>query len=181
MLTYDDEDFDEEQARRDTEDAIRAGEADVIYQAYLTDGTWRGFADFLERLPDGTYEPVDTKLARSAKPLHVIQLCFYAEQLERIQGRLPEHVHVELGSGERETLRTADFIAFFRRSRERLLAAIAAEAPPETWPWPVYHCTICDFRHLCRDQRVEEDHPITRRRARPAARGAARRRRGSRR
>jgi uncharacterized protein len=160
MLTYDDEGFDEEQARRDTEDAIRAGEADVIYQAYLTDGTWRGFADFLVRLPDGTYEPVDTKLARSAKPLHVIQLCFYAEQLGRIQGRLPEHVHVELGSGERETLRTADFIAFFRRSRERLLVAIAGEGAGETWPWPVYHCTICDFRHLCRDQRVEEDNPV---------------------
>ncbi len=49
MLTYDDEGFDAEEARRATEDAIRAGEADVIYQAYLTDGTWRGFADFLER------------------------------------------------------------------------------------------------------------------------------------
>jgi predicted RecB family nuclease len=179
MLTYDDEGFDEEQARRATEDAIRAGDADVIYQAYLTDGTWRGFADFLVRVevdeggaslaPMGraSYEPVDTKLARSAKPLHVMQLCFYAEQLERIQGRLPEHVHVELGSGERETLRTADFIAFFRRSRERLLAAVEsglAEARPqgvdETWPWPVYHCTICDFRHLCQEQRVEEDNPI---------------------
>jgi predicted RecB family nuclease len=160
MLTYDDDGFDDEQARRDTEDAIRAGDADVIYQAHLTDGTWRGFADFLVRLPDGTYEPVDTKLARSAKPLHVIQLCFYAEQLGRIQGRLPEHVHVELGSGDRATLRTADFIAFFRRSRERLLAAIAAEPAPETWPWPVYHCTICDFRHLCQEQRVAEDNPI---------------------
>jgi uncharacterized protein len=160
MLTYDDDGFDEEQARHATEDAIRVGDADVIYQGYLTDGTWRGFADFLVRLPDGTYEPIDTKLARSAKPLHAIQLCFYAEQLERIQGRLPEHVHVELGSGERETLRTADFIAFFRRSKKRLLAAIAGEEPPHTWPWPVYHCTICDFRHLCRDQRVAEDHPI---------------------
>jgi uncharacterized protein len=160
MRTYDDEGFDEAEARRATEDAIRAGEAEVIYQAYLTDGTWRGFADFLERLPDGTYEPVDTKLARSAKPLHLIQLCFYAEQLERIQGRLPEHVHVELGSGRRETLRTADFVAFYRRSKERLLAAV--EGPPQdgTWPWPVYHCTICDFRHLCREQRVAEDHPI---------------------
>src|SRR5262249_33141054 len=99
LQTYDDESFDADDARRATEDAIRAGEADVIYQAYLTDGTWRGFADFLVRLPDSTYEPVDTKLARSAKPLHVIQLCFYAEQLGRIQERLPEHVHVELGSG----------------------------------------------------------------------------------
>ena len=172
MLTYDDDGFDADEARAATEEAIRAGVADVIYQAYLTDGTWRGFADFLERLPDGTYEPVDTKLARSAKPLHLIQLCFYAEQLERVQGRLPEHVHVELGSGVRETFRTADFVAFYRRSKERLLAAIErsntqdrglAEARPQTstWPWPVYHCTICDFRHLCQAQRVAEDHPIT--------------------
>jgi uncharacterized protein len=160
MLTYDDDGFYADEARAATEEAIRAAEADVIYQAYLTDGTWRGFADFLLRLPDGTYEPVDTKLARSAKPLHAIQLCFYAEQLERIQGVLPEHMHVELGSGERETLRTADFIAFFRRSRERLLAAIADSDQQETWPWPVYHCTICDFRHLCQERRVTEDHPI---------------------
>jgi uncharacterized protein len=160
LKTYDDGDFDADDARRATEEAILAAEADVIYQAYLSDGTWRGFADFLVRLDDGTYEPVDTKLARSAKPLHAIQLCFYAEQLERIQGRLPEHVHVELGSGERATLRTADFIAFFRRSRERLLAAIAGDAHTDTWPWPVYHCTICDFRHLCRERRAAEDHPI---------------------
>ena len=45
------------------------------------DGRWRGFADFLERQPDGGYEPVDTKLARSAKPAHVLQLLFYAEQV----------------------------------------------------------------------------------------------------
>jgi predicted RecB family nuclease len=192
MLTYDDEGFVEEDARRATEEAIRAGEADVVYQAYLTDGTWRGFADFLERVdvdegeaslaPAGRayYEPVDTKLARSAKPLHVIQLCFYAEQLGRIQGRLPEHVHVELGSGERVTLRTAEFIAFYRRSKERLLAAIVGgsgfgsvaprqdgeagdsplRGPSPTWPWPVYHCTICDFRHLCQERRESEDNPI---------------------
>jgi len=97
MPTYEDEGFDSETARQATEEAIRAGEADVVYQAYLSDGTWRGFADFLERRTDGTYEPVDTKLARSAKPLHILQLCFYAEQLERIQGQLPEEVHASLG------------------------------------------------------------------------------------
>src|SRR6188508_1087139 len=160
MLTYDDEGFDEDEARRATEDAIRAGEADVIYQAFLSDGTWRGFADFLERQPDGTYEPVDTKLARSAKPLHLLQLCFYAEQLERIQGRLPEHIHVELGTGERETFRTAEFIAFFRRSRERFLEALGGNGAAPTYPWPCNHCGICDFRHLCRQQLVEDDHLV---------------------
>ena len=179
MLTYDDEGFDAEEARRATEDAIRAGTADVIYQAYLSDGTWRGFADFLERVDPGegeaslaptgnaVYEPVDTKLARSAKPLHLIQLSFYAEQLGRIQGALPEHMHVELGTGERATHRTAEFIAFFRRSRERLLAAVEGEASlaptnngPDTYPWPVYHCGICDFRHLCRQQLVDDDNLV---------------------
>ena len=63
--TYDDEGFDAGEAQRLTEEAIRAGVADVIYQPYLTDGTWRGFADFLEQQPDGGYEPVDTKLART--------------------------------------------------------------------------------------------------------------------
>ncbi len=193
MLTYDDEGFDAEQARRDTEDAIRAGEAEVIYQAYLADGIWRGFADFLVKVDDGSgrgkprpyeggtnagrgganavYEPVDTKLARSAKPLHLLQLCFYAEQLGRIQGKLPEHIHVELGTGEQETFRTAEFIAFFRRSRERFLEAVDGEAgdsplrgqspeTPPTYPWPCGHCGICDFRHLCRQQLVDDDHPV---------------------
>ncbi len=70
---------------------------------------WRGLADFLERQPDGGYEVVDTKLARSAKPAHVLQLCFYTEQLARIQGRWPEAMHVVNGLGERERFRPGDF------------------------------------------------------------------------
>ena len=148
--TYDDETFEAGEARRLTEEAIRAGAADVVYQPYLVDeeGRWRGFADFLERLPGGTYEPVDTKLARSAKPAHVLQLCFYAEQVARIQGAPVEHVHVENGRGERETFRVAELEAYYRRIRARFLDALASE--PETYGWPCDHCGICDFRLLCR-------------------------------
>jgi uncharacterized protein len=152
--TYDEEGFDAAEARRLTEEAIRAGEAEVIYQPYLTDGTWRGFADFLERQPDGTYEAVDTKLARSVKPAHVLQLSFYSEQLARIQGRLPEHFHVELGTGERETFSTAEYVAHYRCTRERFLEALSTE--PVTYPWPCDHCGLCDFRHLCK-QRLRDD------------------------
>ena len=157
MPTYDDEGFDSTEARRLTEETIRIGEAEVIYQAYLTDGTWRGFADFLERQADGTYEPVDTKLARTARPGHVLQLCFYATQLERIQGKLPEHVHIELGSGERETLRTAEYIAFFRHARGNFLAALDADGVEPTYPWPCDHCGICDFRAICKQQLRDDD------------------------
>ncbi len=154
--TYDDEGFDADEAARLTEDAIRDGAAEVIYQPYLRDGRWRGFADFLERQDDGRYEPVDTKLARSAKPAHVLQLCFYAEQVARIQGAPVENVHVENGMGERETFRLAEFESYYRRVRERFLGALAAER--ETYPWPCDHCGICDFRHRCYLQRVDDDH-----------------------
>ena len=53
---------------------------------------WRGFADFLVRQPDGIYEAVDTKLARHAKPYHVLQLCFYSEQVARLQGAEPRRM-----------------------------------------------------------------------------------------
>ena len=123
MPGYDDEDFDPALARRLTEDAIRQRAAEVIYQPYLVsaDGRWRGFADFLERTPAGTYEPVDTKLARSAKPSHLLQLLFYAEQVERLQGAPVERVHVENGRGERESFRVAEFQAYYRRVRWRFL------------------------------------------------------------
>jgi len=46
----------------------------VIYQAALVVPPWLGFADFLERVDEASnlgawsYEPVDTKLSRTAKP-----------------------------------------------------------------------------------------------------------------
>ena len=91
------------------EGAMRVG-AEVIYQACFVDGDWRGFADFVERQPDGRYEVVDTKLARHSKPAYVLQLCFYSEQVARIQGPMPERMHVVLGTRERESLRVTDFL-----------------------------------------------------------------------
>ncbi len=82
---------------------------------FVHDGI-RGVADFLERVTDGhggtSYEPVDAKLARgAAKPGHVLQLCFYAEAVAARSGRAAERVHIELGSGARETIRVDDVAA----------------------------------------------------------------------
>jgi predicted RecB family nuclease len=93
------------------ERAIREATADVIYQARFEHGGWRGIADFLELQPDGTYEAADTKLARHSKPQHILQLCFYSEQLARIQGRAPVRMHVVLGSGARVSLPVAGIVA----------------------------------------------------------------------
>ncbi len=108
---------------------------------------WRGVADFLLRQPDGTYEVLDTKLARTAKPAYILQLLFYNEQLARIQGHEPEHIHVLLGNGEQKSFRPQEFAAYYRRVRSRLEAFVAEPRPTE--PYPVDHCGICDFKPVC--------------------------------
>ena len=62
-----------------TRAAMRKG-VDIIYQGALTTIPWHGYSDFLRRvdvpsdLGAWSYEVSDTKLARTAKPKHAIQL-----------------------------------------------------------------------------------------------------------
>jgi predicted RecB family nuclease len=139
-------DLDWERAVSETEDAIRRG-VDVVYQGALAGGRWRGVADFLERQPDGTYEAVDTKLARHAKPAYILQLCFYSEQLALIEGVEPEQIHVLLGNGERVSFRPQEFAAHARRVRARLERFV--DERPSTRAYPCDQCGICDFKPLC--------------------------------
>jgi predicted RecB family nuclease len=140
----------------ESEEAIREAQADLIYQAQFESDGWRGIADFLERQPDGSYEVLDTKLARHARPAHVLQLCFYTEQLARIQGRMPERMHVATSLDKRETYRPDDYLAYYRRLRARFLDAVERRLP--TYPYPVEHCSLCDFLELCKARWEEDDH-----------------------
>src|ERR1700694_1427443 len=150
-----DGEWDWERAARETADAIHA-RREVVYQAAFVDGEWCGLADFVIRGPDGSYEAYDTKLARHGKPAHVLQLCFYSEQIGRVQGRMPERMHIALGSGETKSYRVLDFLAYYRRVRGRFLDAV--HNPRLTEPWPVSHCSMCDFLPLCEAWWDEHDH-----------------------
>jgi len=148
---------------RDTEEAMRAG-ARIVFQAALFDGRRRGHADFLERvdgipteLGDWGYEVVDTKLARSAKPSHVLQLCAYSTHVARIQGRDPERAHLVLGDGTRESFVLRELAAVHRRAEARL-GEVLAGAPRVTYPEPVPHCQVCDWARRCHAQRRADDH-----------------------
>ncbi|WP_307856930.1 TM0106 family RecB-like putative nuclease [Mycolicibacter acidiphilus] len=133
------------------------GKHDVIYQMPFIHNGVRGIADFLERTDDGSYEPVDAKLARAAgKPGHVLQLCFYAEAIEELTGRRPKHMHLWLGSGKRETLRVAEFSPYWRRLRSQLAATLAAGPHVGTVPRPNPHCDFCEFRPVCDKQWHDE-------------------------
>ncbi len=154
-------DLDWERAALETVEAMRSG-VDVVYQAVLVDDGWRGVADFLMRTetPSGlgpwSYEAYDTKLARRAKPAYVLQLCFYDEQVGRIQRLAPERIHVVLGNGETASFRAEEFGAYYRRVRSRLVEFI--EAGRKTTPYPNDHCGICEFLPVCEAWWDEVDH-----------------------
>ena len=145
-----------------TQEAMEAG-APVVYQAAFLGGDWMGYVDFLERvaspskLGDWSYEPADTKLARSLKPYFVIQLCLYADLIDAIQGRRPDHIHVVLGSGERRTLAHADFRSYFARMKGLYLETLA-NGLDATYPDPVAHCELCKWAEPCEQRRVSDDH-----------------------
>lgn len=149
----------------DTVDAMQAG-ADIVFQATFLDERadvmWRGHADFLRkvgrssRLGDHSYEPEDTKLARHVKPSAILQLCHYAEQVERLQGAAPDEIHVVLGGQHRESVRLADVAAYYRAARARFLTAVAQQRT--TYPLPVEHCAVCRWVETCEQRREDDDH-----------------------
>jgi len=142
--------------------AIRGG-ADVIYQATFLDDQWYGRADFLIRvdkpsdLGGFSYEVVETKLARSTKARAIIQLCFYSDLLSRIQGVVPDYMHVVLGGGAKpEKFFVQRYLAFFRKIKRDFVTAQQAQS--ETYPEPVEHCCICDWSTVCDEQWRRDDH-----------------------
>src|SRR6266498_28446 len=122
-----------EAAHAETVAAMRSG-AEVIYQATFTREGWRGRADFVVRVDEPSalgswsYEPYDTKLARTAKPAAVLQLAWYAGEIAAVQGRLPERLHVVLGTSEVESYRPPDVDAYLRIAQRRLRTHVEQRA-----------------------------------------------------
>jgi predicted RecB family nuclease len=156
------------QTAGDTVEAMKAG-VDVIAQADLRDGRWRGRADVLlrvertdgnSRLGSWSYEVVDTKLARETRGGTILQLCLYSELLGKIQDVMPERMHVVVPARdfEPESFRFHDFHAYYRFVKSRLEAAVVAEGGLATYPDPVDQCEICQWWPHCNDRRRADDH-----------------------
>lgn len=128
--------------------------ADVIYQGAFLEGLWQGYSDFLIKvdlpsaLGDFSYEVADTKLSRSAKPKHLIQMCIYSDILAREQGVAPERMHVVLGDGSTASVRVDAVIHYFQFARERFLNFTGA-APDVSAGSPCGHCTFCRWSFAC--------------------------------
>ena len=125
------------------------GEYEIIFQMpFIYEGV-RGIADFLEKTENNgkvVYEPVDSKLARAgAKQGHLLQLLFYTEAVEDLTGERPEKIHVDLGSGERESFLVSDYWWYWQRLRKKLIQAVETDSSTDTKPEKCSHCGICEF------------------------------------
>ncbi len=159
--------------------AMRQG-APVICQALLVGDGWRGYADILRRvdtpsdLGAWSYEVHDTKLARDTRGATILQLMAYSELLARMQGRLPEHFRVVAPAPTSPTptlgtpspfvvhgYRVADFAAYYRATKTRLLQALPAghhELQSQHYPEPVDACEMCRWSTRCHSRRRRDDH-----------------------
>ena len=159
-----------ESSAEDAIAAMRSG-ADVIAQPTLQDelGKWFGRVDVLRRvskpsaLGDWSYEVIDTKLTADTRGETILQLCLYSDLVERIQGLLPEFIHV-VSPGKFDTpesFRTDDYFAYYRLVQRKLSDALEPGgmiAKAATYPDPVPHCEICRWFPRCRDERRADDH-----------------------
>lgn len=137
---------------------------EVIYQGALIDAPWHGYSDFLikvegikSQLGSFVYEVADTKLARTAKPKHIIQLCVYADLLASIQGIDPPNLHVVLGDGSVATVATANVRHYYATARSRF-RAFADGGGRATSAEPCGHCAFCRWAPTCESHWVEIDH-----------------------
>ena len=150
-----------EKAER-TRAALRSG-ADVVYQGAFLDSPWLGYSDFLLKVPTPSalgpfsYEVADTKLARTAKPKHVMQMAIYADILAREQGVAPGRMHVLLGDGSMATVRTDECVHYFRFARDRFLAHSAAP-PAAVAGEPCGLCGFCRWSSRCEAEWDASDH-----------------------
>jgi uncharacterized protein len=145
-----------------TIEAMRAG-AEVVYQGALIAGQWHGYADFLVRVPGKSalgafhYEPVDTKLSRSAKPNHALQLSVYSMLLAAEQGAPAEHMHIVLGDDSVVSLRVADLGYYFGVAQERF-QAFFEPLPASSTGQPCSHCAYCRWSEHCEAEWQAADH-----------------------
>ena len=137
-----------------------------IRAVFARDG-WLGFPDFLIRVDEPSdlgawsYEVYDAKLGSHPQPRHIFQLLFYTDELERIQGRRPERMHLMLGDGTTPAFAPDDFAAYAARVRaqfEARYAELAGADPDPAYPYKVGECQFCHWWKVCRDRRRDDDH-----------------------
>lgn len=148
-----------------TRDAMASGDEIIVQGAFRLSG-WVGRTDILRRVETASglgawsYEIIDTKLARETKGGTVLQLCLYADLVSSVQGARPTFSYVVAPWSDfvPQIYRMDDYLAYYRRVRTGLEAAIDACEAGEIYPDPKEHCDTCRWQDRCDKRRRADDH-----------------------
>ncbi|HEY0769058.1 MAG TPA: TM0106 family RecB-like putative nuclease, partial [Sphingobacteriaceae bacterium] len=142
---------------------------DVIVQGKLCYQEWQGFPDILMKVPgvskfgNWCYEVQDTKLSRNTRTSAIIQLCFYSDLLEQVQGVAPQKFQIVMPGREADNSFQVDeylfgeFKAYYAFVKNRF-SELMASSPLPTYPEEVEHCSICNWWTDCNEKRRQDDH-----------------------
>ncbi len=150
--------------------AMKQG-VDLIYQATFLQAPMIGYADFLKKvdkpsqLGSYSYEIIDTKLSKKSRAKFIIQLAFYAELIEGVQGVSPEFVAIVLGDGKEERFQLSDYRYYYQSLKQRFLEFLStseqqglSKAAVTSPPFPCDKCDLCHWRERCNAWWDETDH-----------------------
>lgn len=148
-----------------TREAMAAGDTIIVQGAFRLNA-WVGRTDILRRieipsdLGAWSYEVIDAKLARETKGGTVLQLCLYADLVASVQGTRPTFSYVVAPWSDfvPQAYRMDDYLAYYRRVRGGLEAAIGEHETSEIYPNPKEHCDRCRWRDRCDERRRVDDH-----------------------
>jgi uncharacterized protein len=166
VVALEDEDATVEERAQRTIAAMREGRG-ILHQGCFARDGWLGYPDFLIRndepsdLGAWSYEVYDAKLGSHPQPRHIFQLLFYTDELERLQGRRPERMHLMLGDGTAPAFAPDDFAAYAARVRgqfEHRYGELAGLEPDPAYPYKVGECQFCHWWKVCNDRRRADDH-----------------------
>lgn len=143
-----------------TSTAMEEG-AEYIAQAVLLRGQWCAIADLLKRVErpskfgDYSYEVIETKLARSPKPEHIIQLCLYSDILEQYQGIRPNLFSIVLGNNIEKTFECSEFFHYFTGIKKNFECYISSD---HSLPSPNIFCPRCEWHTLNNQNWLDGNH-----------------------
>ncbi len=135
-----------------------------IAQAMLTHDRFSGIADLLRRveipsaLGSYSYEVVDTKLGKKPNAIYLLQLCFYGELLEHIQGVFPQFGYIVDGNNKENRYDLGKCRDYFKRLQNEFVSAIDADVLNTVEPEPCRKCPTCNWSTHCETRWHNERH-----------------------
>ena len=138
----------------ETVNALKKG-YDLIYKAFLIDEDFRGEVDFLlkinnkSKLGNYSYEVYDTKVTKSLKPKHVLQITGYSFLLSKIQDIVPRHMYLIDGANKTYTFKTSEFLDYFLYTKNNFENFLPKANKIDLYPEKCSFCGICSWLDEC--------------------------------